>query len=252
MPDELWLLLVLANKAIPAILVPMQPAPSLYLASQSPRRRRMMQWLGIPVIVTHVDIDETPRPGEPPIALAARLAREKAQAAAKLLAAEQPRPAERRPTTVLTADTVVDLDGVSLGKPADAAEAREMLARLRDRTHQVHTGVALAWLDGESAVRVRRVTTDVTMRAYTDAEIEAYIATGDPMDKAGAYAIQHDGFDPVARFETCYANVVGLPLGAVVALLEEAGWHLDLDLPALCAQHFGYACDPPDRGVVIQ
>ncbi len=89
------------------------------------------------------------------------------------------------------------------------------------------------------------------MRPYTDAEIAAYIATGDPMDKAGAYAIQHPGFHPVERLEVCYANVVGLPLGAVVRLLRDTGWTLDVDIPALCAQHFGYRGCAGDEGTEV-
>jgi len=196
----------------------------------------MMGWLGIPIATTQADIDETPLPGELPAHLATRLARMKAQAAI----AAQPH------TLVLTADTVVDLNCESLGKPADAAEAREMLLRLREDRHQVHTGVALAGPDG--ATHVRRVTTDVAMRPYTDAEVEAYIATGDPMDKAGAYAIQHQEFHPVDKLRVCYANVVGLPLCAVVMVLQQAGWTLSIDVPALCYLHFGYRCPGPDAG----
>jgi septum formation protein len=89
------------------------------------------------------------------------------------------------------------------------------------------------------------------MRAYSDAEIDAYVATGDPMDKAGAYAIQHPGFHPVRRVERCYANVVGLPLGAVVRLLRDAGWDLSPDIPNLCDRHFGVRCEDPDEGELI-
>ena len=213
--------------------------PALYLASQSPRRRMMMGWLGIPIATTQAELDETPLPGELPAHLATRLARMKAQAAI----------AGRPNTLVLTADTVVDFERESLGKPADAAEAREMLLRLREGGHQVHTGVALARPDGET--HVRRVTTDVAMRPYTDAEIEAYIATGDPLDKAGAYAIQHQGFHPVEKVQVCYANVVGLPLCAVVTLLQQAGWTLSIDVPVLCYLHFGYRCPGPDAGVEV-
>ena len=198
-----------------------------------------MGWLGIPIATTQVELDETPLPGEAPAHLATRLARLKAQAAI-----------DARPDTlVLTADTVVDSDCESLGKPADAAEAREILLRLREGRHQVHTGVALACSGGRT--HVRRVTTDVAMRPYTDAEIEAYIATGDPMDKAGAYAIQHQEFHPVAQLEVCYANVVGLPLCAVVGLLQQAGWTLSIDVPVLCYLHFGYRCPGPDAGVEV-
>ena len=204
----------------------------------------MMGWLGTPIATTQADIDETPLPGEVPAHLATRLARLKAQAAITA----------RPDTLILTADTVVDFDCESLGKPADAAEAREMLLRLREGRHRVHTGVALACsgrLGSDEETLVRRVTTAVAMRPYTDAEIEAYIATGDPMDKAGAYAIQHQEFHPVAQLEVCYANVVGLPLCAVVILLQQAGWTLSVDVPALCYLHFGYRCPGPDAGVEV-
>lgn len=199
-----------------------------------------MGWLGIPIATTQADVDETPLPGELPEHLATRLARMKAQAAIT----------GRPDAPVLAADTVVDFDSESLGKPADAAEAREMLLRLREGGHQVHTGVALA---GRPAgqTHVRRVTTDVAMRPYTDAEVEAYIATGDPMDKAGAYAIQHPAFGPVDRLQVCYANVVGLPLCAVVALLQQAGSILRVNVPTLCYLHFGYRCPGPDAGVEV-
>lgn len=249
----------------------MDNAPALALASQSPRRRMMLAWLGIPFAVTNGEVDEAPVEGESPSALAARLAAEKAVRAAAAVASSQ----------VLTADTVVDLDGQTLGKPADAAEARAMLEQLRDHPHQVHTAVALAWSATHadqtpegvptppllSGIRV--VSTNVVMRRYTDAEIAAYIATSDPFDKAGAYAIQHPGFHPVAGCHVCYANVVGLPLCAVVRLLKEAearisesenrrigegmpnAWHIEDDVPALCLRHFGYTCPAPDEGIGI-
>ena len=208
----------------------------------------MMQWLGIPLTVMHVEVDETPRPGEAPAALAVRLAAEKARAATV-------------DGWVLTADTVVDLDGEMLDKPAGAGEARRTLARLRGRRHLVHTAVALAppggGPPGGGPPFVRRVTTEVRMRDYSDAEIEAYVAGGDPLDKAGAYAIQHPGFHPVDLVRVCYANVVGLPLCAVVALLESAHGHIaDLafpirNVPALCLRHFGYACPGPDCGEAL-
>jgi predicted house-cleaning NTP pyrophosphatase (Maf/HAM1 superfamily) len=151
---------------------------------------------------------------------------------------------------MLTADTVVDLGGESLGKPGDAAEAQHMLERLRESEHLVHSGVALA--RPGSPPLVRRVTTKIRMRPYTDAEIAAYVATGDPMDKAGAYAIQHPTFAPVEDVNVCYANVVGLPLCAVVRLLNTAGWRIDVDVPHLCYRHFAYTCTSPDEGTSIE
>ena len=211
------------------------------LASQSPRRRELLAWLDLPFHAIAADVDETPLAGEPPAALATRLAKMKARAAA-----------QTTPTApVLSADTVVDLEGVSLGKPADPAEAWAMLTALRGREHAVHTGVAL-WDARTGALRLRRVTTMVAMRAYSDAEIAAYIATGDPFDKAGGYAIQHASFSPVARLDRCYANVVGLPLCTVLALLAEHGEAVPPTALALCRRRFGYPCPSPDWGQALQ
>lgn len=211
---------------------------ALILASQSPRRRELLGWLGLSFHTRTVEVDETPHPGEPPAALAVRLAETKARAL------DTAAPA----ALILAADTVVALEGISLGKPADEAEARAILTALQGKEHLVHTGVALrhramdrTWL--------RCVTTRVTMRPYSEADIAAYIATGDPFDKAGAYAIQHADFNPVLHLERCYANVVGLPLCAVLALLGQGGEKLaHRDAVALCREHFGYACPGPDWG----
>ncbi len=133
------------------------------------------------------DVDETALPGEPPDALACRLCRSKAAAVA----------ARHPGATVLAADTMVALDDMLLGKPADALDAAAMLRLLRGRTHQVYTAVCVA-NDGSLASQLS--ISDVTMRPYSDAEIAAYVATGDPLDKAGAYAIQHPVFAPVAAW----------------------------------------------------
>jgi septum formation protein len=130
---------------------------------------------------------------------------------------------------VLGADTIVVLDGLPLAKPGDADEARWMLAALRGRAHEVVTGVAVA---ANGALATDHAVTRVHMRAYTDAEIETYIATGDPFDKAGAYAIQHAGFHPVERLEGCYCNVMGLPLWTVRRLLAGVAPSLALTSPA--------------------
>lgn len=211
------------------------PLPTLWLASQSPRRREMITWLGLPVQTTAADVDESPLAGERPDAQAARLAGQKAH-----------RVAAAHPAWVLAADTIVDLEHTALGKPRTPAEATAMLRRLRGRVHAVHTGVAL--FTPENGCVLRRVTSFVEMRPYTDAEIAAYVAGGDPLDKAGAYAIQHPGFAPAAAVDRCYANVVGLPLCAVVALLAEHGVVLELSVPALCQHYFNYHCPAPDKG----
>jgi septum formation protein len=181
------------------------------LASASPRRRQILGILRIPFEAIEVDVDETPRTGEAPEALARRLALVKAESGS----------ARHPEALVLGADTVVEIDGQSLGKPRNAAEAIETLRRLRGRGHRVITGVALVSTTG--AARIRMATTEVWMRSYTDAQIEEYVTSGDPFDKAGSYAIQHPTFRPVERIAGCFLNVVGLPLPAVVDLLRSAG-----------------------------
>jgi MAF protein len=200
----------------------------------------MVGWLEIPVDAARVDIDEQPRPDESPSMLAARLALEKSQSLDEL-------PSQ---AWIIAADTTVDLGGRSLGKPQNPAEAERMLRQLRDRPHEVHTGVAL-YIPQTQETTVRRVTTRVWMRPYTEVEIAAYVASGDPMDKAGAYAIQNSAFDPVAKVARCYANVVGFPLCAVAALMRASGSALTVDIPELCRRHFGYRCPQPDRGELM-
>jgi len=199
----------------------------LILASSSPRRRELLASLGLVYEIIRPDIDERQHPGEDHIAYARRLSREKARAVAQRLPAEG---------VVLAADTVVILaadtlgvteTGTLLAKPADADEARAMLRQLRGRTHQVVTAFTLLAADSLDAPHTESVQTQVTMRDYSDAEIEAYIATGDPFDKAGGYAIQHPAFQPVAQINGSYTNVVGLPLEAVSAALRRFGFSPD-------------------------
>jgi len=207
------------------------------LASASPRRRQFLSALGLAHTSAAADIDESPLPDEEAEHLAARLAQRKALAVADDLRPDQ------RPALVIGADTVVALDGVLLGKPVDAAEATAMLAVLRGRVHQVHSALAVVLLDG--IVQEQRVTvntTQVTMRAYSDAEIAAYVATGDPFDKAGGYAIQHRGFDPVARLDGCPAGVMGLPAADLLALLAAFGIVVDCALAPICQSLTGLAC----------
>ncbi len=186
--------------------------PQLILASASPRRRELLGALGLTYAVAPSDADEVQLPGEGAHAMAHRLSRAKAQAVA-----------ERHPQALtLAADTMVVLDGAVLGKPGSPAEAGEMLARLRGRRHEVYTGLALCQPAlGRLASWV--AITGVAMRAYGEAEVRAYIATGDPLDKAGAYAIQHPAFSPVDHLEDCYTNVMGLPLCHVYLALRAWG-----------------------------
>lgn len=219
---------------------------NVILASASPRRRAFLAALGIPHHTVAADIDETPQPGESATALAARLAQSKARHIALALA-----PAEQ-PALVIGADTVVALEGELLGKPASAEAAAAMLAALRGRVHQVHSGLAVAQMDGGlQAERVIVNTTDVVMRDYSDGEIAAYVATGDPLDKAGGYAIQHRSFEPVARLVGCPAGVMGLPAADLLSLLSEFGVVGVEPLAPVCRQLTGLPCcqiDSPTGG----
>lgn len=185
------------------------------LASGSPRRRELLTSLGIEFTVIKTDLDETQQDGEAPLDYVRRLSREKANAALSMVD-------DKRELTVLAADTIVILDGEILGKPADEAESRAMLYRLRNRPHTVCTALTLLRSDGHPPMTEHTCTT-VYMRDYSDDEIEAYIATGDPFDKAGGYAIQHEGFHPVARIEGSYSNVVGLPVETLQEMLKRLG-----------------------------
>jgi len=196
----------------------MQNALKLILASTSPRRRELIQTLGLDFQFVAVEVDETPRAGESARALVERLSREKADQAARA----------NRDAIIIAADTDVALDDEILGKPKDLRDAERMLKQLRGRDHFVYTG--LCAINGAQHW-TQVVKTTVSMRDYGDEEIERYVATGNPLDKAAAYAIQHNDFRPVANIDGCYANVMGLPL-----------CHLYLAL-----KKFGIAVSEPDR-----
>ena len=183
----------------------------IVLASGSPRRSELLRALGINAVIAPADVDEAPLPGESPATMACRLAAAKARAAC----------ASVQQGLVIAADTLVVLDGVVLGKPRDAAEAIAMLTALRGHAHVVHTGIALCYR-GELALQL--ASSPVLMRPYDDAEIARYVASGDPLDKAGGYACQHPDFRPVEAYGDCYANVMGLPLCHVHRRL--AAWGL--------------------------
>ena len=187
---------------------------ALVLASASPRRRELLQNAGIPFVIHPSKIPELPRKGETPQACAERLAREKA------LNVFRQRPQD----FVLGADTIVIVDGQILGKPRDAGDAARMLRLLSGRTHQVTTGVCLVGPDrkGRSSLQeTRSETTRVTMSKLMDDDIESYVATGEPLDKAGAYAIQGIASRWISRIEGDYFNVVGLPVSLVYRMLRE-------------------------------
>ncbi len=184
----------------------------LILASASPRREELLGRLGVRFDVRPVEIAEDAGLSKDPQIVAWRLARAKAEAAR--LADEQ--------APILAADTVVAFGGRIFGKPADAGEAREMLWTLRGRTHEVVSAVVVVPL-GRRSLIARHPLTEVTMREYGDDEIEASIAHGYPLDKAGAYGIQDELLRPVERYEGCYCNVIGLSLRAAIEALRKAG-----------------------------
>lgn len=190
----------------------------IVLASASPRRQELLRNAGIPFVVQPADIPEEPLPGESAQACAERLAREKARTVA------MQRPGE----FVLGADTVVVVDGEILGKPSNASDAARMLRALSGKTHQVITGVCLVVPKGRGSAAtedVRSETTVVTMMALSEEEIGAYIATGEPMDKAGGYAIQGRASRWIPRIAGDYFNVVGLPVALVWKMLaQHAAW----------------------------
>ena len=203
---------------------------NLLLASQSPRRRELLALLGLPFEVTVAHVAEVPQAGEPPDALVVRLSRAKASATSA-----------RSGVLVIACDTVVALDGGLLGKPRDAGDAMTTLRRLRGRSHTVYSAITLLEAaTGRTLTDV--VETQVMMRAYTDAEIAAYVASGDPLDKAGAYAIQHAEFHPVAELQGCYANVMGLPLCHLTRSLRAWGIEPADDVPAACQARTGCHC----------
>jgi septum formation protein len=192
----------------------------LILASASPRRRELLAQAGYHFDVQASSVPELRRPEEDAIRFATRLAREKAE---EVFARHQAVARMGEPAIVLGADTVVVCDGEVMGKPADPADAERMLLLLSGRTHHVVTGVAVVWGSSASpAVEVAAELTQVTMRTLSPGEVSRYVASGEPMDKAGAYAIQGYAGRWIPRISGCYFNVVGLPLALVAALLEAA------------------------------
>jgi MAF protein len=207
-------------------------AALLLLASNSPRRRQLLALGGWTFDVDVSNIDETRLPGEEPARYVSRLSIEKTRAVLPRASADH---------LIIGSDTSVVIDGDILGKPADAQEARAMLMRLRGRTHQVYTGISVLRVKNGN-IWTEVVVTDVPMRAYSADEIEGYIATGDPLDKAGAYGIQNPDFQPVASMAGCYASVMGLPLCNLSLLLRQAGLAPLADIPANCQATINYQC----------
>ena len=205
---------------------------NLVLASNSPRRRQLIALTGWDFIVSVAEVDESTRENESPAEYVLRLAEDKARAGMSRAQMDQ---------IILAADTTV-VDGSDiLGKPKDDVEATQMLTRLRGRTHQVYTGVALLRMSDGLLLKDLCIT-DVPMRAYSDEDIRAYVATGDPLDKAGAYAIQHPQFSPVDHMDGCYASVMGLPLCHVVRMMRKMGIEPNANVPVNCQSLLEYEC----------
>lgn len=233
----------------------MSPTFQFVLASTSPRRRELLEILGMPFVVVSPgsagkggEIDETPLPNEPPANLVQRLSLAKALAVANNLSSLFPLPGkdELIQTVVIAADTVVALDDKILGKPATPAEATQMLRLLRRQPHHVYSGLTVACSTLSPQPRTHNPITclhqsKVWMRAYTDAEIEAYVSSGLPLDKAGAYGIQDQPFAPVERLQGCFASVMGLPLAKLAAAFEEINISLP-EISGVCTRHTGTKC----------
>lgn len=200
------------------------------LASNSPRRQQLLGLTGLGFCVQPADVDETPFDAEPANEYVQRLAASKARAVGTQMASD---------SLVIAADTTVVDGNKILGKPVDNEDAARMLRQLRGRTHQVFTAVAVL---RNAKLLVECCDTDVPMRNYSNAEMQAYIESGDPLDKAGAYAIQHPGFRPVENLQGCYANVVGLPLCHLVRALRKFSIELTADVPSACQSTLGYEC----------
>ena len=216
---------------------PVTQPPLLILASNSPRRRQLLALADWMFNVIVADVDESTRANESPADYVLRLAETKARAITA-----------HPDQLILAADTTVVDGNDILGKPQDNAEAFAMLTRLRGHAHQVYTGVALLRLSDGLLLKELSIT-DVPMRNYSDEEINEYILTGDPLDKAGAYAIQHPRFKPVASMSGCYAGVMGLPMCHVVRMLRKMDSPLHTDVPVKCQTLLEYQC-PVSRAIL--
>lgn len=208
----------------------------MILASNSPRRREILALAGLDFDLLPAEVDERWLSDEDPRDYVARLAGGKACAASRQL----PSPVLHG-ALILAADTTVAVDGQVLGKPVDAAQAEQMLRRLRGRLHQVHTALRLLRVE-DGAWLGDLCTTEVWMRDYSDAEMHVYISSGDPLDKAGAYGIQHTGFNPVESLQGCHANVMGLPLCHLRRMLEVMGIPIALAPQMVCQGLIGAPC----------
>ena len=209
----------------------------LILASNSPRRKQLLSLGGWKFEISPADVDETPLPGEKPDLYVLRVAEDKARKVKQALPNE---------LIILAADTTVAYQGELLGKPVDEEDARQVLRNLRNKSHQVYTGISIYDPINDRFLN-DLATTDVPMRDYSDEEIEIYILTGDPFDKAGSYAIQHPEFHPVDHLAGCYANIVGLPLCHLLRTLNQIGVQSQTDLPMACQKDLSFDCTVTEK-----
>ena len=213
---------------------PVTEKTTLILASNSPRRRQLLGLTGWKFSVSAADVDESQYENENPTDYVLRLAETKARA----VKADPDQ-------IVLAADTTVVEGADILGKPADRDEATAMLERLRGRTHQVYTGIAV-FRPRDGLLLKDLCVTDVPMRNYSDEEIRTYVETGDPLDKAGSYGIQHPGFQPVASLRGCFASVMGLPVCHVIRLMRMMDIQPNTDFFLSCETLLEYQCPVSD------
>lgn len=192
----------------------------------------MLSWTGWQFTCSPSDVDETPLTGEDPACYVQRLAHSKMRAAAEL---------DPGTELVLAADTVVVDGNLLLGKPTDADDARRMLMQLRNRTHQVMTALAIYNTESQRT-ETELCRAEVKMRSYSDEEIKTYIESRDPLDKAGAYAIQNLEFHPVTGFQQCYACVMGLPLCHMGRAMQRIGLSAPVHIPSVCQTNLNYDC----------
>ena len=202
------------------------------LASNSPRRKELLGLFQQPFQVAPADVDETEYPGEAPGEYVCRLAKTKAEVVGQQFSNAR---------LIIAADTTVADGEEILGKPVDQADASRMLQQLRGRNHQVYTAIAL--MVPEKGILAQELClSQVPMRNYSDEEIEVYVQTNDPMDKAGAYAIQHKGFHPVEDFKGCFASVMGFPACHLARSLKKIGLMPAIKIDFACQQYLDYDC----------
>lgn len=209
----------------------------MILASSSPRRRQLLSLLGVDFKVTTSDIDERVNPNESPKEYVLRLAQEKSRSVSLQSGVND---------VIISADTAVVDGNQILGKPVNKADALRMLYNLRGRTHHVFTGLAV-WDPMTRNIIVDICSTEVHMRALQESEMEVYVASGDPLDKAGAYAIQNPRFNPVQSITGCYANVVGLPLCHLIEMLQKLELGVSMLATKGCRSDLGYHCQLIDQ-----